>query len=193
MSSGSHGAHGPLLFEAVITPHRSLTPRGLRWLLAGIAVAGGLISLRFWMLGAWPVMGFCVVEIAIAGLLLYLNHRSARAQERVMLHGDRLRVVRIGPSGALRERVLPSAWLNVRLEDHPHRALRLLVCTRTAIEEIGLALGEAEKRDLAQALRAAGAKRIELVCLARTPRKDELAGLSARPLSDVENTSGNSP
>jgi len=45
----------------------------------------------------------------------------------------------------------------------------------------------------AQALRAAGAKRIELVCLARTPRKDELAGLSARPLSDVENTSGNSP
>jgi len=45
----------------------------------------------------------------------------------------------------------------------------------------------------AHALRAAGAKRIELVCLARTPRKDELAGLNGRPPTDDENTFGNSP
>lgn len=155
MSSGSHNAYGPLLFEAVIRPHRSLSPRGLWWLLAAIAVAGGLIAARFWMIGAWPVIGFCALEIGLAGLLLYLNHRSARAQEKVLLHGDRLRLVTIGPSGVTSERSLPSAWLTIRLEEHPQRTLRLLACTRTAHAEIGTALGEVEKRDLAHALRSA--------------------------------------
>lgn len=155
MSSGSHDAYGPLLFEAVIRPHRSLSPSGLRRLLAAIAVAGGLVAARFWMIGAWPVIGFCALEISLAALLLYLNHRSARAQEKVLLHGDRLRLVTIAPSGITSERSLPSAWLTIHLEEHPRRALRLLACTRTAHAEIGTALGEVEKRDLAQALRSA--------------------------------------
>jgi len=155
MSSGSQDAYGPLLFEAVIRPRRSLSATGLRWLLAAIAVLSGLIAARFWMIGAWPVIGFCGLEIALAGVLLYLNHRSARAQEQVLLHGDRLRLVTIGPSGAMRERSLPSAWLTIQLEEHPRRALRLLACTRTAHAEIGLALGEVEKRDLARALLSA--------------------------------------
>lgn len=155
MSAGSHDAYGPLLFEAVIRPHRSLSPRGLRRLLAAIAIAGSLVAARFWMIGAWPVIGFCMLEIGLAALLLYLNHRSARAQEQVLLHGDRLRLVTIGPSGTTSERSLPSAWLTIHLEEHPRRALRLLACTRTAHAEIGLALGEVEKRDLARALREA--------------------------------------
>ena len=155
MSSGSPEAYGPLLFEAVIRPHRSLSPRGLRWLLAAIAGAGSLVAVRFWMIGAWPVIGFFILEVGLAALLLYLNHRSARAQEKVLLHGDRLRLVTIGPSGTSSERSLPSAWLTIRLEEHPRRALRLLACTRTAHAEIGLALGEVEKRDLAHALRSA--------------------------------------
>ncbi|MGE0223778.1 MAG: DUF2244 domain-containing protein [Acetobacteraceae bacterium] len=147
--------HGPALFEAVITPHRSLSPAGMRWVLGILAVLTGLICLRFWAIGAWPVIGFGVIEIALVGLLFTLNHRSARACEWILLHATSLRVVRVDPSGTMREKVLPSAWLRVRLDEEPRRVSRLFLCSRHASEEIGTYLGETEKRDLARALRSA--------------------------------------
>ena len=69
------------LFEALIIPHRSLSPRGLRILIAVICLLSGLIMLRFWLIGAWPVAGFSVAEIGIAIFLLRLNARP-RTHER---------------------------------------------------------------------------------------------------------------
>jgi uncharacterized membrane protein len=143
------------LFEAVITPHRSLSPAGLRILLGGLALVTTVVGMRFWAIGAWPVMGFGVIEVALAGFLLCLHHRSARARELVMLHEGSLRVVRVDPSGLMHERVLSSAWLRVRLEEEPRRVPRLMVCSHDISEEIGSCLGETEKRDLARALRVA--------------------------------------
>jgi uncharacterized membrane protein len=149
-------ATGPaILFEALIVPHRSLSSRGV-WLL-GIALSGlgGLIGLRFWLIGAWPVIAFSVTEIGILLLLLYVNVHRARASERVLLGEQIVRIERMDPSGMCRSAELPSGWLTVVLEEHPGRTSRLLLNTREASEEIGRALGETEKRDLADAMRAA--------------------------------------
>jgi uncharacterized membrane protein len=143
------------VFEALIVPHRSLSPNGVRWLLGGIAGLTTLIALRFWLLGAWPVMGFSVIEIGIAVGLVSLNVRRARSSERVLLNTDTVRVVRTDPSGLTRESTLSAAWLNVVLEENPASVSKLLLSTRNQREEIGAALGEAEKLDLARALRAA--------------------------------------
>lgn len=146
---------GTLLFRAVITPYRSLSPRGLRWLLAVIAAMGGLVALRFWFLGAWPIIFFAVVEVALAAVMLWLNHRSGRNTELVMLHQDRVRIVRTGASGKRVETAFPSAWLAVSLEERPGRTPLLELCHRGRREEIGAALGEQEKRDLAESIRQA--------------------------------------
>ena len=76
------------VFEAVIVPYRSLSPRGLRILIAAIAVLCALVMLRFWLIGAWPVAGFGVVEIGLAIFLLRLNASRARASELVLLCGQ---------------------------------------------------------------------------------------------------------
>lgn len=144
-----------LLFRAMITPYRSLSPRGLRWLLAAIAAMGGLVSLRFWFLGAWPIVGFAVVEVALAAVMLWLNHRSGRDTELVTLHPDRVQIVRTVASGGREEKVLPSAWLTVSLQERPGRTPLLELCHRGQREEIAAALGEEEKRDLAAAIRQA--------------------------------------
>lgn len=146
---------GALLFEAVIVPHRSLTPRGLRLLLAAIAGACALNALRFWLIGAWPVAVFTVVEIGLAVTLLRLNAHRARGSELVLLTERVLRIVRTDPKGRQEERRLPSAWLNVVLEEAPGRIPRLLLSVRQQREEIGKVLGETPKRELAQALRRA--------------------------------------
>jgi uncharacterized membrane protein len=155
----------PVLFEAVIVPHRSLSPRGLRWLIGLICALCGLTAFRFWLIGAWPVMVFSAVEVGLAVLLLLVNASRARAREMILLTDRTLRVVRTTAAGRRQERELPPTWLNVALEEAPGRAPRLVLVARGVREEVGAALGEAERRDLARALEAA-------VHLARNPRFD---------------------
>ena len=143
------------LFEALIVPHRSLSATGQRWLMLAMAGLCGLIALRFWFLGAWPIIAFCGLEGAAAVLLIYLNSRRARASELVMLTPNALLVVRTTPAGKRSEIKLASSWLNAVLAEPNGRVPRLLVGLRAQWIEIGSALGEAEKRELAAALQAA--------------------------------------
>src|SRR5206468_587769 len=96
MDPTAEGATSGTLFEAVIIPHRSLSPRGLRILIGMISLLSGLIVLRFWLIGAWPVAGFSVLEIGIAIFLLRLNASRARSSELVLLTEEALRIVRTG-------------------------------------------------------------------------------------------------
>ncbi|HUN42294.1 MAG TPA: DUF2244 domain-containing protein [Acetobacteraceae bacterium] len=143
------------MFEAVIVPHRSLTPRGLAILLCAITGMVGLTALRFWLIGAWPVAAFSVVEVGLAIWLIWLNTRSARASELVLLSEDGIRIIRTDPKGRRQERHLSTAWLNVVVEETPGRVPRVILAARNIREEIGTVLGEAPKRDLAAALSAA--------------------------------------
>jgi uncharacterized membrane protein len=162
MPSGAPTAE-PLLFEAVILPHRSLSARGLAWLIGLISLLGALTAFRFWLIGAWPVMAFSAVEIGIAVLLLRANARQARASELVLLNQATLRIVRTTQAGQREERVFSPTWLNVVLEERPGRVPGLLLVSRGIREEIGSTLGEAERRDLARALS-------EALHFARNPR-----------------------
>src|SRR5271157_1369993 len=143
------------LFEAVIVPYRSLSPRGLAILMAVIGLLCALIVVRFWLIGAWPVAGFGVVEIGLALFLLRLNASRARAGELILLSEGSLRIVRTDRHGRRAERVLPVGWLNATLEQRPGQVPRLLLVAHGVREEIATALGEAEKRELSAALRGA--------------------------------------
>jgi uncharacterized membrane protein len=145
----------PILFEALIVPHRSLSPRGLRILLVAICLLCSGTSTVFWLMGAWPVMGFCGLEILLAAVLLRLNARAARASELVLLAEDGLRIVRTDQHGQRRECTLQPTWLRLHLQERPGRVPRLALAGRGVDEEIGASLGEAEKRDLAAALQSA--------------------------------------
>ncbi len=140
------------MFEAVIVPHRSLSPRALRRLLGAICLMCGANAGMFIYLGAWPVGGFTGIELLLAAFLLRLNARGARASEIVLLSSAGLRIVRTDPKGARTERLLPPAWLSIQLTERPGRVPRLLLQARQAREEIASTLGEDEKRDLAAAL-----------------------------------------
>ncbi|MBV9735144.1 MAG: DUF2244 domain-containing protein [Acidisphaera sp.] len=141
-----------VLFEAVVVPHRSLSPRGLRMLIGAICGLSLLTTSVFWLLGAWPVAGFSGVEITAAILLLRANARRRRASELIMLSEAELRVIRTDTAGRRREQRLDPAWLNVVLQERPGRVPALLLAARNQREEVGAELGEAEKRDLARAL-----------------------------------------
>ncbi len=144
-----------LIFEAVISPHRSMKPRGLRVLMLGILGLGCVDIAVFVHIGAWPIGGFCGAEFVLAALLLRLNASQSRASELVILSEQALRIIRTDARGRRHETRLPAAWLNVQLEERSGRVPALRLVARHAREEIGRSLGEEEKRDLAGALEAA--------------------------------------
>jgi uncharacterized membrane protein len=104
------------------------------------------------MLGAWPVLPFGAVEVGLVVVMLRVNVRQARGSELILLSETELRIVRTEPSGQRREKVLPSGWLTVWLEERDGRVPRLMLSRYGMNEEIARALGEAEKRDLAACL-----------------------------------------
>ena len=151
----SQSSESERLFEALIVPNRSLTRRGWCWLTLGLLGATGLTVLRFWLLGAWPVAIFAVLEVGLFLTLFWLHARAGRRMELLLLTPSALRVVRIDARGRRQEQRLQPGWLNVVLHERPGRVPALLLASRGRHAEIAHALGEAEKRDLAAALQSA--------------------------------------
>ncbi len=143
------------VFEAVIVPHRSLSRRGTLVLVGAMCSLGLAVTVVFLLLGAWPVAGFDVIDVALAVALLRMNARARRSSETLTLTERALHVVRRDPAGRETRRSLPQGWLNAVLEERAGRVPALWLVARGTREEVGAALGEAEKRDLAASLRAA--------------------------------------
>lgn len=146
----------PPVWEAVIIPHRSLGPHGLRWVLGFLCTASAVISAGLWWAGAWPVICFNAVEIGLAIWLLRRNARRAGTTEVLVLAQDGLRIVRTDPAGRSTERVLQPGWLRCTIEERAgsDRAgtPALWLTDRGFRMEVGVELAEREKRDLAVAL-----------------------------------------
>ena len=51
-------ANEPKLFSARLTPHRSLNRTGFLVLMTFITAVSFIAGVAFWIMGAWPVLGF---------------------------------------------------------------------------------------------------------------------------------------
>ncbi len=145
----------PIVFQAEVIPHRSLSARGLRLIIAFVCTVSLGTTTLFWSLGAWPIAGFNGGEILLALALLRAHQKSARAREVLLLSGAGLRILRIDAKGRQSEQLLPAGWLNVVLTERPGRVPGLYLAARGAQVEVARSLGEPEKRDLAEALAGA--------------------------------------
>jgi uncharacterized membrane protein len=147
------GSGAPRL-DLVLRPHRSLSPRGfwvLMGLLAGVSFVGGTV---FWWVGAWPVVGFLGVDVALIYVAFRLSYGSAREFERIRLTADRLTIERTSPSGQRRVEFQPY-WLRVELIEPPGRTTRLVLSSHGRSLTVGAFLAPGERARLASLLRAA--------------------------------------
>jgi len=152
-------------FDAVLRPHRSLTPGGFWLLMAAIAGVSFLAGLRFWVLGAWPITAFFALDVLLVYIAFRLNFRSGRRYETITLTDDALTVQRVSPRGdAVVWRFQPY-WLRVHLEETPDRDGQLMVSSHGRSLIIGSFLSPDERYEVADALNAALARQ-------RTPRLD---------------------
>jgi len=147
--------HPYVYFDAELRPYRSLGPTGFLIVMSSIAVGGFVIGLAFFMVGAWPVAGFCGLEVLLIYVAFKLNFRSARRRELVRLTDDGLDVRLIDPSGREKSHHLEPSWLSVDLEDPPRHESQLVIRNRSERITIGSFLLPGERAEIAMELRAA--------------------------------------
>jgi uncharacterized membrane protein len=154
----SEAAAQAVRFSITLRPHRSLSRRGFRLLLAVLVTANALIGLPIWLLGAWPVIGFMGVDIALVVYLFRLNYRSARLTETLTLTDRDLIVTRIDPEGLVEETRLDTYWLRIDMDDPPGHESRLTLVSRGNRLVVGRFLTPEERLDVARGLHAAVAR-----------------------------------
>jgi uncharacterized membrane protein len=147
--------HTPEAFRAVLTAHRSLSPRGFLALmiaLGGISFATGVLFLA---LGAWPVLGFFGVDVLAIYIAFRLNYRSGRLYETLDLTPASLVLTRVHPSGRQERFDCNPYWARVNLHEWPDGRTKLSIISRGTELAFGAFLTDDERRDLASALGAA--------------------------------------
>ena len=141
------------IFSAVITPHRSLTPRGFLILMLCLGALSFVSGVIFVSIGAWPVFGFFGLDVLLVYVAFRANFRSARGYEQVKVTPSELTVRKVSHRGGVREWTLNPLW--VRLERIVHEEFgieRLFLVSRGRRLTIAAALSPDEKASFAHAL-----------------------------------------
>jgi len=145
-----------MLFDARLQPHRSLGPNGFRALMLGCCIVSTLYSLPFYLMGAWPVVGFLGLDVLLLYLAFRANFRAARAYELLRLTSLELLFARVSARGEKREWRFNPLWVRLeRVEDEEFGTRRLALVSRGRSIEIGGFLGPDQKAELAKAFSAA--------------------------------------
>jgi uncharacterized membrane protein len=146
----------PTLFSAIITPHRSLTGTGflvVMMLIGGFSFVAGMV---FFLLGAWPVVGFLGLDVLLVYWAFRVNYRAAAAFEEVTVTPSELRVRRVSHRGKVAEWTLNPLWTQLARDTHEEFGLQhLFLVSRGRKLPVAGFLSPPERESFAAALSAA--------------------------------------
>jgi uncharacterized membrane protein len=146
---------GPEPFRALLTPHRSLGPKGFLALMTVFGVISFVAGMVFLAMGAWPVFGFFGLDVLILYIAFKLNYRSGRRYETLELTPAQLVLTRVHPTGRQERFDCNPYWARVNLREWPDGRTALSVVSRGTELKFGSFLTDEERRELASALREA--------------------------------------
>lgn len=139
------------LFAALLTPHRSLSPTGIRWVIAFTAVMASIPGITFFAMGAWPVVGLLGLDVVLLTWALTASFADRDAFEEITLWPDTLDIRHVNKKG--RETSMSFNPFAVRfsvMRDNEDRVTALKLVTRETEVEIGRFLTPDDKASFAE-------------------------------------------
>ena len=98
------------IFEAFLTPHRSLGRKGFT---VFAIIVGSLIMAHiviFLIAKAWPVAMFLGLDLLLIFGAFWLNYRAGRAREEIIVSRLELKVSKVSPSGRRKDNLFNPLW-----------------------------------------------------------------------------------
>lgn len=147
----------PKTWRATLTPHRSLSREGFVILMSVIAGFNFTVGLFFYVIGAWPVVGFMGLDVALIWWAFRANFADARRAEHIEITSDELVLRRLREDRPAQEQRFARQWVRVELEEDRERELVGPLYLRFGGKrtEIASFLGAQERLSFANALKAA--------------------------------------
>jgi uncharacterized membrane protein len=145
----------PFLLDVVLYPHCSLSRRGFLVLLAAFGVVSFAVGVVFASMGAWPVLGFFGLDVALFYCAFRLNYRSARHCEIIRVTRQQLTVRRVQSDGRQKVWRFEPAWSRVALHRPDDRDCRLELASGQQSITLGSFLPPDERVSFAGILRQA--------------------------------------
>ena len=141
----------------MLTPHRSLSPAGFVIFMTVLGVMSFITGMIFFIAGAWPVMGFCGLDVLLVYWAFRANYRGARAYEEVTITPSELTVRKVSHHGRVREWTLNPVWVRLHRDVHAEFGIERLFRSARADTSCRSRVSSApqEKASFAQALTTA--------------------------------------
>ena len=145
----------PTLFNAVLYPHRSLSPTGFWILMACVSMVSFGAGLLFFLAGAWPVLGFLALDVLLIYGAFKLSYGAARMVETIALTEETLLVRRVNPHGRVRSWTFQPFWVRVTIDETAGLDSHLVLSSHGHHVAVGDFLLHEERVALAKELRGA--------------------------------------
>jgi uncharacterized membrane protein len=153
--TGGAGAGQRVFFDAILHPHRSLSPKGFAIFMGVFSAISLTVGGFFWLLGAWPILGFFGLDILAVWYAFRRNYRNARMYETIRLTERELVVHRVGLKGRDDTWTFQPYWLRVTMDDPPEHESQVTLTSHGQTLTVGSFLSPEERLDFAKALREA--------------------------------------
>lgn len=141
-----------ILFDAVLTPNRSLTKKSFLIVMAAASFFCFTIGLIFFLAGAWPVTGFLGLELLLLYLSFRISYRSANRRETVQLRRTSLSVSRFLQNGKSLVWSFQPYWLQIECNFEAKHDRSIVLRSKGTTVGIGSFLSPKERADFAEAL-----------------------------------------
>ncbi len=141
-------------FSAVLTPNKSLTPKGFFVLMAVICGVSFTAGVFFMSLGAWPVFGFFGLDVFLIYWAFKKNFSDCQMREVIEITERDLVVHRYLPNKPARQYRLNRHWVRLELAEDKARELvgALTVNSHGKKLEIASFLGPDERKEFYRVL-----------------------------------------
>lgn len=144
------------IFATRLIPHRSMSPRAANWFILVFGCVSAAVSLPFYWVGAWPVIGFLGIDVLVLFVAFKVSFRSAEAYETLVVTPVELELVKVSPYGARQVWRFNPVWVHIEEQAHDEFGTeRVALVSRGVSIEVGGFLGPEQKAELARDLSAA--------------------------------------
>jgi uncharacterized membrane protein len=142
-------------FRFELGSHRSLGKTGFVVLMGAVTLINLVVGSAFYVMGAWPILGFCGLDVALIYWAFKANYRSGRTAETIEVSPQMLSVIRTNPSGTRERYDFNPYWVRVRLSEKPDGRNELRLALHGQDFYFARFLSDDERRDFAELLTGA--------------------------------------
>jgi len=144
-----------ILLDQVLRPSPPMAPHTLRNILFVVIAINLAFALFFLLHGAWPIMPFLGLDVALLAWAFRASSEAAKREEHVTLTPAQLSIVRKPPRGPSSEVRFNPYWVRVQMDDPPEHWSQLWLWSHGKGLKIGTFLAPSERSAFADVLKAA--------------------------------------